>query len=52
MSDEGSRCQVCKCPVPTLWTYCEDCRRWLAVEDRAEALEEIAWRREIQEEKR
>ncbi len=47
-----SRCQVCGCPLPVLWTYCESCRQALAAEDPGEAREELAWRVEIEEERR
>jgi hypothetical protein len=49
---EGSRCAICGCPVPTLWTYCEPCRLALAVEDPNEAREELSWRHEIEEDRR
>lgn len=46
---EGSRCHICGGLVPVLWTYCEPCRRRLAVEDPNEAREELSWRHEIEE---
>jgi len=49
MSDQASRCQICGCHVPTLWAYCEACRRGLAGEDPREAREELSWRAEIAE---
>jgi len=47
-----SRCQKCGEPVPTLWTYCEPCRLEVAVENRHEALEELSWRYELEENRR
>jgi hypothetical protein len=48
----GSRCHRCGTLVPTLWTYCEPCRKAIAVEDPHEAREELSWRWEIEENRR
>ena len=49
---EGASCKVCGGPVMPLWNYCEPCRRRLEADDRHEATEELAWRIEIEENRR
>ena len=48
----GSRCHRCGTTVRPLWHYCEPCRKAIAVEDRTEALEELSWRVQLEEERR
>lgn len=52
MSGGPKKCAMCKKPIPVSWTYCELCRRELAVENRHEAHEELSSRWEAEEARR
>lgn len=51
-ADHGSKCRICGRAIEACWNYCDSCRLALAVEDRHEAIEELAWHVELAERKR